>query len=241
MKRVIFTREHPLQMEWVDKLQQVGYQVEHVPLIKCQINAIPTRVYDELQEDDWVFFTSQVAANFFFEKAQGAFDNRAFHIATIGPQTSETVQAWGYSVTFESDKFYAKDLVSDWCKVYTTPKRIFIPQSSLAAKHLEISLNNLGHDVLAWVMYETIYHPEGQKKIAQYIDDVPTIWAFASGSAWDSFYDVQKELPASHEIAVIGTTTRGCVERNGHQASYMPLEPQIEDMVQVIFEHGQNS
>lgn len=239
MKRVIFTREYPLQDEWVEKLQQVGYTVEHVPLIKCQINAIPTRVYEQLSKKDWVFFTSQVAANFFFEKAKGAFQPGTFHIATIGPQTSETVQAWGYDVTFESDKFYAKDLVQDWCAVYKNPQRIFIPQSSLAAKGLEQSLLQLGHDVCAWVMYETIYHPDSKAAIKPFIDEhVPTVWAFASSSAWDSFYAVQHYLPSNHDIAVIGTTTRASVEKNGYQVTYMPCEPQIEQMVQVILEQG---
>lgn len=237
MKRIVFTREHPLQDELVERLNDAGYIVEHAPLIKCQVNAIPNRAYQRIDENTWVFFTSQVAVDLFFEEAKGYFDTKAFKIATIGPKTSETVQKWGFQVTFESDKFYAKDLVEDWTQVYTSPETIFIPQSSLASKTLEKTLLEKGHDVLAWVMYETVHNEIGQQRVQQLNSDVSTIWTFASGSAWDSFYAVRQELPKTDLIAVIGTTTQASVERDGHCVAFRPYEPQIELMIQTILDN----
>lgn len=231
-RAVIFTREHPLDRYLEEQLEEAGLTVYHIPLIHCEVNPMPKAVLERMPEMDWVFFTSAVAAEFLAPYLQSPLPK----IATIGHQTSRMVATLGYTVDFESQYQYAKDFAKEWLALECSPQRILLPQSSLSNPILAESLTAEGHDVLAWPLYDTQHYALGQGGIQAFLQEQDVLWTFASPSAWQSFHEVCKVFPEGQEIAVIGTSTREVVERDGFVVNFMPETPSIEKMVQTIIQ-----
>ncbi|MBF0777628.1 uroporphyrinogen-III synthase [Streptococcus cuniculi] len=231
-KTVIFTREHPLDSRLQSQLEEAGFKVHHLPLIQCQANPMPKEVLDKLSQMDWVFFTSAVAA----ECLAPYLKEPLPRVATIGHQTSKAVMELGYPVAFESKYQYAKDFAAEWLALNQPKQKILLPQSSLSNPILAEMLREGGQEVLAWALYDTQHHKDGQEKLSAYLTEQEVLWTFASPSAWQSFHEICQILPEAHEIAVIGTSTQQAVEMSGSTVSLMPETPSIEKMVQTIIE-----
>lgn len=228
-KKIIFTREHALEASWIQKLEEHHFEVHHLPLISCQPNPLPEAIEKVLPRADWVFFTSAVAADFF-----SPYLTSHYRLASIGIQTSATVKRLGYEVDFEAASHYATDFAREWLVLELPPQCILLPQSSLSNPIIAQTLREHGHEVWAWPLYETRVNPAGQEQLATYLAAEDVIWTFASPSAWQSFYAGRPVLPASHRIAVIGTTTAQAVTAAGYEVDYMPQTPAVGQMIDEI-------
>ena len=96
-------------------------------------------------------------------------------------------------------------------------------------------LQELGHDVYAWPLYQTVANQEGIAKIRELPSlKEPCVWTFASPSAWDVFYQEGLSLPKHHQIGVIGETTAKAVLDCGVSVNYIPSSPSMVKLVELI-------
>ncbi|MGT2785028.1 uroporphyrinogen-III synthase [Streptococcus merionis] len=228
-QKILFTREHPLDEELRERLERHSFEVCHLPLITCQANPLPEWVLQRLPQADWLFFTSAVAVDFF-----APYIGDKTRIATIGHQTSKAVQALGHTIDFESTYQYATEFAKEWLDLKLVRQTILLPQSSLSNPVLADTLRKHGHDVIAWPLYDTKPNTVSQEKIGQYLIEENVLWTYASPSAWQSFYEVCPQLPETHQIAVIGTSTAKAVLEAGQAVHFMPDSPSVENMVEDI-------
>lgn len=229
---LVFTREHALDDQLAQSLLEAGFELAHVPLIACSPNPMPDDILAILGKADWVLFTSAVAVDAFIPYCS----QKTLKIATIGAQTSLAVQARGYEIAFEATSNYAVDFAREWLSQVSEPQRVLLPQSSLSNPILAEELTKAGHEVYAWPMYDTKPNQAGQRLLPTYLDKPSVMWTFASPSAWQSFRQVVSDLPASHQIAVIGTSTAKVVRADGFAVDLMPEKPAISAMVACILE-----
>lgn len=234
IRRVIFTREHPLAADDCQILITNGFEPTHVPLITCQPNSLSQEVLAKIEQADWIFFTSAVALEFF----KPYFPQKRFKIASIGPQTTLAIKEAGYQVDFEAQSHYAVDFVRDWLTKNPERQEVLLPQSSLSNPIIGQELMAAGHGVTAWAMYDTKPDRKGQAQLETYLAQEDILWTFASPSAFQSFQAVVPALPETHRLAVIGTTTAKAVEEAGYKISLIPQEPSIKKMVEKIVETG---
>lgn len=230
-QKIIFTREHPLDEQLKERLEEQSFEVCHLPLITCQVNPMPKWVLDKIGQADWLFFTSAVAVDFFAPHIQDRLQ-----IATIGHQTSKAVYALGKEIDFESTYQYASELAKEWLDLKLDKQTILLPQSSLSNPILADTLRKYGHEVIAWPLYDTQPNRVGQERVPFYLGEEHILWTYASPSAWQSFYEVCPQLPKTHQLAVIGTSTKKAVEDTGHTIHFMPDTPSIEEMVDDIIQ-----
>lgn len=224
---VVFTREQALDADLAQTLQQVGLEVAHVPLIACRPNPLPKSLVGLIDRADWILFTSAVAVSSF----EPYWPQKPLQIATIGPQTTLAVKERGYEVAFEASSHYAVDFAQEWLAEVADKQTVLLPQSSLSNPVIADALTKAGHEVLAWAMYDTKPNAQGQALVSAYLNQPQVMWAFASPSAWQSFRQVVRTLPDSHEIAVIGTSTAKAVTQDGFAVAIMPEKPIMSAMV----------
>ena len=233
---IIFTREQKPSVELQTLLEQKQVGWLHAPLICTQGNPVPPILNEKLKKADWVFFTSANTVQLFLP-----YLKPDFKIASIGSQTSKLLKEHHIDVTFESTSQYGIDFIKEWGSQYGEHQSILFPHSDLANPIYPKMLQELGHDVYAWPLYQTVANQEGIAKIRELLSlKEPCVWTFASPSAWDVFYEEGLSLPKHHQIGVIGETTAKAVIDCGVPVNYMPSSPSMLQLVEVIIKEIQD-
>lgn len=227
---IIFTREQEPSVELQTLLEQNQVRWMHAPLICTQGNPIPPMLDEKLDKADWVFFTSANTVQLFLP-----YLKPDLKIASIGSQTSKLLKEHDIDVTFESSSQYGVDFIKEWASRYGDHQSILFPHSDLANPTYPKMLQELGHDVYAWPLYQTVANQEGIAKIRDilFIEE-KCVWTFASPSAWDVFYQEGIPLPKHHQVGVIGETTARAVLDCGVSVNYMPSSPSMIKLVESI-------
>lgn len=227
---IIFTREQKPSVDLQTLLEQNQVRWMHAPLICTQGNPIPPMLDDKLDKADWVFFTSANTVQLFLP-----YLRPDLKIASIGSQTSKLLKEQDIDVTFESSSQYGVDFIKEWASRYGDHQAILFPHSDLANPTYPKMLQELGHDVYAWPLYQTVANQEGIAKIRELLSlKEPCVWTFASPSAWDVFYQEGLSLPKHHQIGVIGETTAKAVLDCGVSVNYIPSSPSMVKLVELI-------
>lgn len=226
-RKVILTRELPLDKGLEYKLKQAGFDVFHIPLIECRPNAVPNSVAAAIPKADWIFFTSAAAVDCF----KDYLNKGEMQVATVGPQTSLAVKQKGYKVHFEAKGRCAADLTKEWLALGLVYQTILLPQSSLSNSDMVQTLRQKGHRVFDWAVYDTVPNFEGQRLIKACLTQESVIWTFASSSAWHSFASQGYKLPQNHRIAAIGNSTAQAVEADGCTVNIVAKTPSIAQMI----------
>jgi len=233
---IIFTREQKPSIELQTLLDRNQVKWLHAPLICTQGNPLPLIFEEKLAKADWVFFTSANTVQLFLP-----YLRPDLNIASIGSQTSKLLREHQLDVTFESSSQYGVDFIKEWASQYGDPQNILFPHSDLANPTYPKMLQELGHDVYAWPLYQTVANQEGIAKIRELLSlKEPCVWTFASPSAWDVFYQEGLSLPEHHQIGVIGETTAKAVLDCGVSVNYMPSSPSMLQLVEVIIKEIQD-
>ena len=207
---IIFTREQKPSVELQTLLEQIKVGWLHAPLICTQGNPVPPILKEKLKKADWVFFTSANTVQLFLPYLKSDFK-----IASIGS-------------------------IKEWASQYEEHQSILFPHSDLANPIYPKMLQEFGHDVYAWPLYQTVANQEGIAKIRDILSlEEKCVWTFASPSAWDVFYQQGLPLPKHHQVGVIGETTAKAVLDCGVSVNYMPASPSMIKLIESIIKEMQ--
>lgn len=234
--RIILTREHEISNDQKILLQQNNIEYVHIPLIKCVPVILGKDISMSINHAEWVFFTSAVSVDFFMPYLK----YKQIKFGVIGEQTEKALKKYVNHIHFLSSSAYGKDFIMEFHQKYPKVEgKILFPQSSLSNPQFVSFLKEKHYDVHNFIMYETKSCAlEQQNKIEQIMTTSHqynhTIWTFASPSAFINFYEVVKQLPNSHQIAVIGNTTRKCIEDMNFSVNIQPDKPSINLLIEKI-------
>ena len=183
--------------------------VIHQPLI--EITRTPEtgllESINNLQQFDWLFFTSRYSVKFFFETLRNAGkDSRHLHhlhIASVGRVTSEALKAEGIFPDLQPDDESSEGLLQLIQEKGIQPGKVFIPRSELSLSVLPEGLKALGWEVETFAIY-TNKMPENT--VALNLEDVDKI-VFSSPSCVTNFLKIYGAFPKDKEFIFRGKET----------------------------------
>jgi uroporphyrinogen III methyltransferase/synthase len=225
-------------------LEALGAWCEELPLIKIRplddYAALDTAI-GELDQYQWVIFTSQNGVRFFKERLQALrSDIRALKgvfVATIGPKTREAVEALGIRIDLQPEKYTQEGLIEEFKRKRMRLSRILLVRAREARDVLPEGLKAMG----ALVNVVPAYRAEVRKeKIADpaYLRDFDLV-TFTSSSCVQGFVSVFsrkqiKDKKNAFKAASIGPVTSATARKNGLKVAVEAKEYTLEGLTKAI-------
>ena len=206
------------------------------------------RALSELENYNWLIFTSANGVHFFFErlcqKGRDIRDLKGIKIGCIGPATARQIEDRGIRVDLVPDEFIAEGLLRSFASMNLSGKKILIPRAFRARDILPEGLKNQGASVDVVTAYQTIQSGRKKEELSAYIDagEVNVI-TFTSSSTVTNFVEIMGEsfiLPLNVKIACIGPVTTATAVKAGFRVDIRQEEYTMEGLVQSLVNYFQN-
>ena len=227
-KKIIVTRSRKQASKLTRKLENLGAEIIEIPTI--EIEPIEFKI-DNIQNFDWIIFTSQNGVDQFFSKLEDVRMLGGIKIAAIGNATAESLKSHGIRPDLIPKNFVAESLIDEFSKINISRQKILIPRAEIARDILPAGLKNLGAEVEVIATYRTI-----NPKIDQTDIDADLI-TFTSSSTVKNFVesfgiDPLKKIPS----ASIGIITSETLRNFGVEPIIEAQEFTIDGLVESIEE-----
>lgn len=228
-KRVVVTRAIEQADELVQRLEELGAEVLHVPAVRFKAPLDSTRLDEglrNLSSFDWLVFTSQNAVRFVANRmvelgfSVTALRDGAPKIAAVGEATAAAGRAAGFAVTYVASRASGAALAKELSE-RLAGRSVLLPQSDRARPELPNALRTAGAVVTEVVAYRTLDAPLARSgKLEEIRSGEVDAIAFASPSAFHSMADAlgMTELRRIGEraaIAAIGPVTAEVIREAG--------------------------
>jgi uroporphyrinogen III methyltransferase/synthase len=194
-KRIVVTRPRKQAGELVKLIKERGAHPVLFPVIETvwpdDLEPLD-RALQQLEEYDWIFFTSVNGVQFFFQRLEQVCKKKSYlkpvlsllngiHIAAIGPKTEKELLRKGVQVSALPPSFKQEDLVREVTNQLCTKRktarrteqeigrqegiRILFPRAKHARKHLGQELRRMGIMVDEVETYQTIKVNQGTETL----------------------------------------------------------------------------
>ncbi|MBM7689248.1 hypothetical protein BCR24_10835 [Enterococcus ureilyticus] len=220
MKKILLTR---LPQDNVDDclyFQQKGFETVEIPLLELKRRVMGQSFEVMLEQSEWVFLTSQHAAEFFFQQISKR-DVEQKKFAVIGEKTAQVLLANNVKLMFQAPRPTKKHLFEAWAACNREPTSILYPKSNLADNLGESELIAKGHQLFTPILYDNYVPQKNQQKLKTLLlaDKITSVY-LASPSLWQRFFAVfknttLKEMPM---LYCLGETTRQAILKDGYEA-----------------------
>lgn len=233
------------------RLASLGAEVITFPAI--EIRAVEEmepldRAIDQLQDYDWVIFTSGYGVDYFLrrwkERAVPLELWKGRNVCAIGPATRRALEDAGVSVALVPQEFVAEAVVqalANWHGGISrlAGKKILIPRAKEARDLIPRGLRAFGASVDIVPCYENVVPEVDPGLIASTVKTPPDLLVFTSPSAVSNFLTLLEESSAralmrKSVVAVLGPITRSALAELGETAHIMPAENTVESLIQTI-------
>lgn len=192
-----------------EQYEKIG-KVIHQPLIQIErIDPNPelNNQLNQLNQFDWLFFTSRYAVNFFFESLlKNGKDSRTLigiKIAAIGNLTSEALHHFGIIPDLLASEESSQGLLKDIATKNITRGKVLLPRSNIGLPFLPDGLRKLGWEVTTLSIYRNSF-PENLKPVD--LTKVLII-VFSSPSCVTNFKRLYGHFPTDKEYIFRGKET----------------------------------
>ncbi len=220
MNKILLTRL--IEDNEEDRLyfQQKGFETVEIPLIELKKRALGQSFERMVKQSEWIFLTSQHAAEFFFQQiSQKEIEMKKF--AVIGEKTAQVLFANQIETTFQAPCATKKNLFERWAASYLEPTTIFYPKSNLADNIGEAALVAKGHRLFTPILYDNDFPKENQQLLRKQLqtERIAAVY-LASPSLWQRFLSVYKEVKIREMpmLYCLGETTRQAILKDGYKA-----------------------
>lgn len=189
----------------------------------------------ELDNYDWLIFTSQNAVQVFIDKCQRAgIDIRklACSIASVGAQTTALLEKYGLKVDFMPSTFSADVFVKEFPEtVQETQHKLFI-RGSLAKPTIRNGITN----ITEWTVYETCANHASVVPLVELLKQKQAIVIFASPSAVQVFQEKVAPIVGWQHVsaAAIGHITADALRKLGVEVYVQPATYTMRAVVEEI-------
>jgi uroporphyrinogen-III synthase len=241
-KKVLVPRETKHAKSFSEMVHKYGGTPVEIPLLAFKPIGLTTeiqRVIHNLNQYDWIVFTSNVTVDTFFSFSKEVITPFP-KIATIGTKTAKELVERGLYVEFIPTEFVAETFVTEFLPLVQEGTRVLIPKGNLARSFISEGLKRIGAIVDEVIVYETYFPLESKSVLTQSImqhelDVIP----FTSPSTVDHFMEVIRENGLSDELstftfACIGPVAKKRAESYGLNVKIVPPVYTVEEMVKSI-------
>lgn len=240
-KRFLVLREKSQASELVFRLNSLGAEVCHTPLIRFQENINECNKLNKnlLKSTNTILFTSSNAIRFFIKALlKNNCDSRdlsAMKIAVVGKKTAETLKSFGLTADIIPEQFNAESLLNKLKQSITKNEHYLLPTTSKASSFLESELKLLG----AKVSRLNIYHTVQEENISLNIEENDQI-IFMSPSSVDVFFEHLAEsldqIKTNLTMFAIGKTTEKKLRYYFNGKIYTPDKENMSELLLKIEE-----
>ncbi len=259
-KRILVTRARSQASELVDRIDELGGEPYEYPVIET---VMPTsskklvqiqQALNELEQYDWVFFTSVNGVEYFFRhlEEQGQ-DIRALHrarIAAVGPATRDALRSHGIVATALPQKFHAEGLLEHLQDELSAGQKVLLPRGDLARVWLPQELAKMGLDVTEIDTYETVLVGEEDMELKKLLEE-QAIHAvtFTSSSTVTNLITALRKLGFEDPVAALAHSTIACIgpqtartaEEQGLKVDLLAESSTIDGLIDVLCRWNKDS
>jgi uroporphyrinogen-III synthase len=201
-----------------------------------------------LEQFDWVIFTSQVTVRYTAERAASlgislSKTSQSFRVAVVGPTTSAAATRAGFRVDYVAEGNRGAAFVEELSRELKG-KRVLLPHSSLAMKSVVDGFERFGSQVTGVEAYRTLPPSTEEQKVMASINwGVIDAALFFSPSAVQHFVDgigirrVQKHHSHIAFVAVGPTTAQAVRDITGFDDVVQSKSPSVEGVIQALENH----
>lgn len=257
-RRIVVTRTREQASELVAKLEEYGaecleYSTIHIEPVADY--ALLDQAFEDIARYQWILFTSLNAVTYFFKRLhETGRDSRALagpKIAAVGRTTADELLKYGLRADLIPQRFTGEGLAEALLESKVGKgSHVLLPRALRASEILPETLQDAGAEVNVVPVYQNV-PPQGRKEELreQLLEGNVDLLTFTSSSTVTNFLTMvdaksDEELQKMLEnvtIAAIGPITAETVVQNGLQVHIQPDHYTINDMVQAIVAHYQNT
>ena len=254
-KKVVVTRTRDQASELVHLLENYGAECIEYPTIALEPVAsyeILDRAVAEIENYNWILFTSINAVDYFFKRlfelGKDVRDLKGPKIAAVGRVTAESLAARGIMADLLPEEFTGDGLAETLIKTDVKGMRVLIPRALKARETLPQSLGSAGAEVTIAPVYQNVLptsstgeqlkdnlHSALQEKSVDMVTftSSSTVRNFVALLDIDTPDELQK-LMSGVAVAAIGPITAKAAENAGLKVDVQPEEFTIPDLVDGI-------
>ena len=247
-RTVVVTRARTQASGLCRQLDQLGAEVIEMPAIRIARPADDQPLRDavsNLQDFDWVVFTSANAVEAFFETLhQTGLDSRALgsnSICAIGPVTAERLASHGIHADVQPAKFLGSEIASAIDSAGGLDgKKVLCPRADIAPRDLVDDLEARGAVVQQVVAYRTEPDCSHADQVADLLGDNCLSWiTFTSSSTVKNFFGAispEQVRDSSVRLASIGPVTSATLKEFAMTPDVEAKEHTVNGLVSAILD-----
>lgn len=218
MKTILLTRLISDNYEDRCYFKEKNFITLEIPLTTLKKRALKLNEIEEIEQSEWIFLTSQHAAEFFIELRK-EHDIYSKKYAVIGGKTGQVLLDNGFSVDYQAPTATKRELFENWRTLYPAPKRIFYPKSNLADSSGEVAFLQAGYQFSTAILYENYFSEQNQDVLKEVLatKKIDAVY-LASPSLWQRFLYIFKELKIEKmpDLYCVGETTKKAIQKDGY-------------------------
>jgi len=224
---ILITRQASQSTDMKVLLEKAGFGAFVVPMIKTR------KVDSSLSgEYDYLILTSPNSVYYFMPYMKNVSAEKC---AAVGEVTAKMMEEVGLKVDIVPEKYTGDGLKKVFADLDISGKKIIIPGPKKRAGDLVTYLRDLGADVDAPTIFETVTAEYEEGEVDRYMEEKGIeVVTFASPSAASGFLSQVKNAD-KYKYVCIGKTTHEFLTENG-VASVYPEKHTCEAMVELISE-----
>jgi uroporphyrinogen III methyltransferase/synthase len=245
-KRIVVTRARSQAVALTERLAAAGADVIEMPATRIEPIDTPAlhTALEQLDEFDWVIFTSQNAVRILWDAMLAiSYDARCFgrsFIAAVGPATADALFERGLVPDVKPHRFVAEGLLDEQrARGDMARRRVLYAAAEGARETLQEGLEELGAHVDRITLYRSVPDGEGAEELRERLSrGEADLVTFTSASSVKAFVEaVGADLAARIPAASIGPITTEAAEKAGITVTIEASRSTIEGLVEAIAEH----
>lgn len=249
-KRIVVTRARQQASDLIKYLTDLGAECLECPTIKImppEDEAPLNRAIRNLENYDWIVFTSVNGVAYFFEYLfADNKDVRALNhlrTAAIGPATAKRLLDFGLKSDIVPKTFRAESVVEAFSKEKIKDKKILLPRAAEARPVLPVELTKMGAIVDEVTAYQTIKDLDNAEVLVNGLEDKTIdLVTFTSSSTVKNFKELLpadkfKQLIGGVSVASIGPITTDTAKELGFNVNITAEEFTIAGLCDAILQY----
>jgi uroporphyrinogen III methyltransferase/synthase len=242
-KKVLVTRAKAQSKSLIESIEKAGGEAIVLPLIELVPLEDQTEIekaFKNLEEYNWLVFTSANAVEFFFEVAEKYGVKFYFYpelkIATVGEKTKLKLEQLGYRTNFVPIQYTAEVLAENMDQDIKG-KKILIPRSQKASdEYLEVFRKRgaIPHPLTIYKNQFVKYEESEVQTVFQETIDYITFTSGSTVEALDLLKQKHQFQLSKEQYVCIGPSTAKKAETLGYRVSAIAEPFTVEGIVEAI-------
>ncbi|MDF2927615.1 MAG: HemD protein [Paenibacillaceae bacterium] len=221
-KRVLVTRARSQASELADRIDELGGEAVEFPVIRLR-EPVSTDTLEQLDhalrqldQFDWVLFTSPNGVTFFFERLRRlGVDIRTMskaRVAAVGPKTAELLAERGIVPERLPARFRGEGLLEAILPELRAGQKALLPRADIAREYLPEKLKELGLEVAEVDVYESVLEDEQAAEVIELLESGQIhIITFTSSSTVTNLLSVLRQAGIADPVPLLNRTAIVCI------------------------------